>query len=70
MHVTSKSLYTFNSFGTLITLLSREKRRKYMKKGLWNEKELKLLLWSVVYFSEFISRKIDEFVTILVLLKI
>lgn len=33
-----------------------------MKKGLWNEKELKLLLWSVVFYSEHISQKIDEFV--------
>jgi len=56
-------LIIFLFFLTIFSFfIDRETRRKYMKKGLWNEKELKLLLWSVVFYSEHISQKIDEFV--------
>ena len=33
-----------------------------MKKGLWNEKELKLLLWALMLYSDHQGRKIDELV--------
>ena len=36
-----------------------------MKKGLWNQKELKILLWALSHYSEHLGRKIDDFVKIL-----
>lgn len=33
-----------------------------MKKGLWNEKELKLLLWALMLYSDHQGRKIDDLV--------
>ena len=36
-----------------------------MKKGLWNQKELKILLWALFHYSEHLGRKSDDFVKIL-----
>lgn len=35
-----------------------------MKKGLWSQKELKILLWALAIHSEHTGRGIDEFVNI------
>ena len=35
-----------------------------MKKGLWSQKELKILLWALAILSEHTGRGIDEFVII------
>lgn len=40
----------------------RERKRKYLKKGLWNERELKILLWSAVFYGESRKKAIDDFV--------